>query len=52
MEKRINLLIAGSGEDFRRSVSDYVENEGDISVVASSGDGLKVVELVPFAIPV
>ena len=46
MEKRINLLIAGSGEDFRRSVSDYVENEGDISVVASSGDGLKVVELV------
>ncbi len=45
MEKKITLLIADSGDEFRRLLSELAANEGDIQVVGSTGDGLKAVEL-------
>ena len=46
MGKRVNLLIVDSNEDFRKQLTAYAENEGDIQVVGATGDGLRAVELV------
>lgn len=51
MEKKITLLIADSGEEFRRLISETAANEDDIQVVGSTGDGLRAVELAEAMTP-
>ncbi len=45
METKIRVMIADSGEDFRRLLADALSQESDIEVVAAAGDGMEAVSL-------
>ena len=45
METKIRVMIADSGEEFRRLLSDTLVAEGDIEVVAAAADGPEAVTL-------
>jgi len=46
MEKKITAVLADASEDLRILLKDALEEDGDISVVGSAGDGAAVLELV------
>lgn len=46
MEERLKILIADVSEDFRALLTDALQEEGDIAVVGSTGDGDEALELV------
>ena len=46
METKIRVMIADSGEEFRRLLGDTLAEEGDIEVVAAAADGPETVSLV------
>ena len=45
METKIRVLIADPGEDFRRMLADIIDEEGDMEVVGSTGDGAEALAL-------
>ena len=46
METKIRVLLADSGEDFKRLLSEVIEAEGDAEVVASASDGIEALALI------
>ena len=45
METKIRVMIADSGEEFRRLLADTLGRESDIEVVAAAGDGMEALNL-------
>ena len=46
MDERIKIVTADANADYRASLKDVLEREGDLTVVGSTGDGGEAVELV------
>jgi len=45
METKIRILLADPGEDFRRLLAELCTEEGDMEIVASTGDGAEALQL-------
>ncbi len=45
METKLKILLVDSGEDFRRMLAEFMEAEGDMEVVGSTGDGAEALAL-------
>ena len=46
MEISRRILVADTGEDFRRNFMEAIRNEGDIQVVGETGDGIELLRLI------
>lgn len=46
MENRKRILIADTGEEFRKLLSDTISAESDMEVVAATSDGAEVLQLI------
>ena len=46
MEEKIRILIADSGEDYRKLLAEMLENEGDFEVIGGTGDGRAALEMI------
>ena len=46
MERKTRVLIADAGEDYRRLLSDLIEAEGDMEVVATAADGVEALSMI------
>jgi len=45
MENKVKVLIADSGDEFRKLLSEMLEDEGDFEVVGATGDGFEAIRL-------
>ena len=46
MENKLRVVLADTNEDFRRLITEAFENDGEMELVGSTGDGLKTVEMI------
>ncbi|WP_297233665.1 sporulation transcription factor Spo0A [uncultured Flavonifractor sp.] len=51
LERRIKVLVADAGEEFRRILVEQLESEAGIEVVGTTGDGEETLRLAESAVP-